>query len=166
MFVATISENDLDATARVLLVDVSSASYPHGKAVSLVSIKRTWARMEKAGAGGWRAKVGVVEGVDATKGTVRFLAIVPLMDQTDGEWFFDFSKGCERGLSSRVGGIRSNLDDIDSTNWQNDINFKDALGNTDAKIAAGDVVVEIEEVDGTATCSYSVGIEYGYIAQR
>ncbi len=156
-FYANVSAVDVAATTRYILVDKSSSSYPHVAAAELFP-KSLNIQLDKEGTGDWILRVGVVEEVDATNGSVTFFHVRQLRA---GHTILNEHVP----LILKPGRTLDNLtaissEDVDgSTNWQTDVTLANPTGSNTGP-GAGDIVLELEEVDGTATISFSATLEY------
>lgn len=162
MYTTQLAAQDVAATTRYLLVDASDATYPHGEALTHLALSRIHVDLDKEGTGDWLVKIGIVETISATVGTVRFLPYIPMRGKTNHLHTYDYTDHRGRGVSGHPTageGWITNQGQAGSTNWQTDVTLADAKGGNTAP-GQGDVVMELEEVDGAATLSFSVQVQY------
>lgn len=156
-FYANVAAADVAVTTRYILVDKSSGDYPHVAAAAIFP-KSLNVQLDKEGTGDWVLRIGVVEEVDATNGSVTFFYVRHLRG---GFTILNevIPLSLKKGIVlDQLSAISS--EDVDgSTNWQNDANLANPTGS-DTPPGAGDIVAEFEEVNGTATVSHSITVEY------
>ena len=152
----------ISATTRYILVDRSDiANFPHDTDAAL-RIETLILHLKKlAAAGVWVVRIGVVEEVDATNGSVKFFHSVVLGDQPSIDLVIPFSNSKRLGMSLDPANTQfvSTADVSGSTNWQTDVNLVNPAGTTVGP-GAGDIVIEIEEVAGTTTLTFSITAIY------
>ena len=159
---------DVASTTRYVLVDKSDTSgFPHSADEPLRLDKLIIHADKAAAAGAWVIRIGVVEEVDASNGSVTFFVVIPLQDIQSIISVIDLSTikrdgwSMEESTAHMVGSS-----DVDgSTDWQNDVNLTNPAGTTGAP-GAGDIVVEVVEVDGTTTLTFSITAEYDLTSAR
>jgi hypothetical protein len=148
-------------TTRVLLVDLSSTSYPHAGNAVRIDLVEVNVSASVVGTGVWIARIGHVERANTTNGDVQWG--VPFYCGTGVTKANLAAEDSFYGTitSSEVTGYISDDEDADQTWLQTDAaNLPNALGNTTASAGAGDVVVEFTEASGTATASLHVRARY------
>ena len=161
-FLANIAKVDVAATTRYILVDKSDiTNYPHANATRLCIEKISYSIL-KEGTGDWNFRVGFVEEVDASNGSVTFFISIPLRGTIypQGNTItVDYSSLLRKGITIDEK-VSVSSEDVDgSTNWQDDVTLARPVGSNVAP-AAGDIVIELEEVDGTSTVSFSATAHY------
>ena len=149
--IANLSQADVAATTRYLLVDQSNISaFPH-KVAAALCIEELEVQVDKEGTGDWVLRVGVVEEADATDGSVTFFYVRQIRGISSLLEHISYNSPWRKGLSLAVSSLAAiGSDDVnDSTNWQTDVTLTNPTGVAAAP-GAGDIVVELEEVDGAA----------------
>ena len=157
------------ATTPYVLIDLSNTSYPH-TATGQVHLKGLFLNTEKAGDGVYDIWAGVVIENDATNGSVNWFdlfhieAVGNTVDSTDRMYVArDYTLG-----GSNPQGLNLFVDDSGSTPFfvTNQVATDDSTYENDAEhdsplddssvMAAGDVVILVEEVSGTGTLDFSL----------
>ena len=155
-FYATLEVADVAATTRYVLVDKSGTTWPH-TAGQGISVQGVTINLDREGTGDWALRIGVVEETDASNGSVNFFIVLQVRSATSLNIHIPLHGQTNRELTENK--ILSSNDVSGSTNWQSDVPLANPTGSAVAP-AAGDIVMELVEVDGTATISASVTVEY------
>lgn len=155
-FYATLEVADVAVTTRYVLVDKSGTTWPHtanqGLKVDAVTIN-----LDREGTGDWVLRIGVVEEVDATDGSVNFFIVEQIRGALSLNVHIPLHSQAHRELTDDK--VISSNDVAGSTNWQNDVTLDNPTG-TNVAPGAGDIVMELVEAAGAATLSASVTVEY------
>ena len=163
-YLAQFAVEDVAATTAYILVDKSDiTNFPHQKDEDLKVFNLRY-MIDSAGAGDWVVKVGVVLEVDGTNGSVKWFyynkmaAALNQIIQTSVPY---------NGLS--LAGPGDNIISGDahtaSVLYQTDVTLANPTGVAVAP-AAGDIVVELEEISGTTTIDFSVELEYANVSDK
>lgn len=163
-YTVSLQVTALAATTRYVLIDKSDTTgFPHTSDEPL-KISRIIVAIAPGGDGNWDVKIGVVEEVDATNGSVTFFHKVPVDNGNPAYLVVDYGKNgysIEESAAHMVGS-----GDVDgSTNWQSDTNLTNPAGTTGAP-GAGDLVAEVTETDGTTTIDLVITVEYDHVSSH
>jgi hypothetical protein len=165
---STHSATDVAATTRYVLVDLSdTVNFPHN-ATSPLRIEKLFVQVDKEGSGDYVVRVGFVEEVDATNGSVTFFYTRNLRGVTTILENLDFSlDGKRQGISLATSNMASisNEDVNDSTNWRTGVTLACPTGSSVAP-GSGDIVLEVEEASGTGTVSFVITAQYNHASSH
>lgn len=157
--------SDVADTTRYIVVDKSDiTAFPHDSDERLC-IEKLELQFTREGTGDWIVRIGFVEEVDASNGSVTFFCTKVLRGITQLEQVIDYSSPTRKGISVDEVVALGSEDVNGSANWQNDVTLANPTG-TDTAPGAGDIVMELEEVDGTAIVSFSVTIHYSKSSEK
>ena len=147
-----------------VLIDLSNITdYPHRNAAAII-LNALHVEAEVLASGVYDILVGVITEVDATNGSVNWVARFQMETSVGGVISLD--KFWRAGLNLRIDDedtpfVITNLTDAGQTTWQSDT----ALTSPDGTVApaAGDVVVKIDEISGSGTINMFIEAEYDAI---
>ena len=155
-FYSTLEVADVAVTTRFVLVDKSGTAWPH-TANQGVGVEGVTINLDREGTGDWVLRIGVVEKVDATNGSVNFFIVLQMRSGTFLNIYIPLHGKANRELTEDK--VISSNDVSGSTNWQSDVTLANPTGS-DVAPGAVDIVMELVELDGTAIISASVTVEY------
>lgn len=165
---ASITDSSLTATKRYLLVDLSdtgSGNYPH-KATGVAEILQLHLSAFLASSGSFRLKVGLLTENDGTNGSVYWLyqmeiPVSGIHTEVTADYRMRSRYGLELSIASDVPvNFTSNNSTLSDVNWKNDVSLTNAVGDTDANCAAGDIVAEAEEINNGGTFDLTMRVQY------
>lgn len=165
---ASITDSGLTATKRYLLVDLSdtgSGNYPH-KATDVIEIQQLHLSAFLASTGSFQLKVGLLTENDGTNGSVYWLYQLEIpVNGVHEEVTIDYRMRGRYGLELSIASdipvnFTSNNKTTSDVNWKNDVSLTNAVGDTDANCAAGDLVAEATEVTDNGTFALTMRVQY------
>ena len=160
-FYATLEAQDAAADTRYILVDKSDGTnFPH-TADAALKVDSLIVNLDKEGTGNWEVRIGVVQEVDATNGSVKFFHVSQIRSAATEPVNYQVVYHSQAKRELVHGHIVSTNDASGSTNWQTDVNLTNPAGTTTGP-DAGDIVMEIDEDTGTSTLSFSITVEYSH----
>jgi hypothetical protein len=165
MWVATYSTDNtaVSADRYIVAVDRSSTAYPHSQTASRVDVHGAIVSASMSAAGSWMVKFGIAEEVDAASGDIQYFAHVPLV--SNGRTFetLDFGHAVRGAITSlNTTEIIGNDEDADDTAIQTDSGSSavNILGTANSVVGAGDVIIKIDELTGTASADVNITLFY------
>ena len=160
-FTACYAETgDIATDTAYLIVDLSdSTNYPHEE-TNAVQIIGWRFQGDMSGNHEWHAHLGVVVENDATDGTAEFFACKQLEQltgifETSIQWAAPLDTWVEDESLLFAATNMTNT----GTTWQNDVAISATVGTT-STIAAGDIVLFMDEIADGTTVDFSMCIEY------
>jgi hypothetical protein len=162
---ANLTKSDVAVTTRYILIDKSDTTgFPHD-ADERLCIEKIEYQFDKEGSFDWIVRIGFVEEVDATNGSVSFFFTKVIRGITALDNLIDYANTLRKGISVDNVVTKGSDDVSGSTNWQNDVTLDNLTGSNVAP-AAGDLVMELEEVTNGAIISFSVTVHYSKSSER
>lgn len=153
-------DGGITADAAYLFIDLSdTTNYAHDKTNAV--ILSTWHFQGSiTGAHEWHAVMGVVVENDATDGTVEFIMHKTIFNLSGifdihHEWTNNLDLWIEDEALLYATTSMTNA----GTTWQNDVKITSTLGTTEL-IAAGDVVLFMDEITDGSALDFAVCVEY------
>jgi hypothetical protein len=165
IYSATFVKEGVTADAFFMLVDLNGGSYPHtaGTKASIVTVT---GRAFKSSAGArWAVRAGVITRIDGTDADITYLSAASLflrdtsaltVDAKATVLDFPASMEVSGGLLAR--GV-SNFHDNPVTAVNTGITLEDPNGDTPTP-AVGDVIVGVEQISGSGTLDFAIGVQY------
>lgn len=160
-FVVCLDEtDDLAADAAYLLIDLSDTTlWPHSDTATVL-LKGFQLQGTVSGAHEWHLGLGVVTENDATNGTAEFVAQKMLVSvsgafDSDNHWSNPLDMWIE---DDSLLYVSTNMTET-TTTWQNDAAITATI-NVTGFVAAGDIVLLVDEITDGSTVDFGICIEY------
>ena len=160
---ATVTSSNVKSTTRVILVDLSNTTdYPHTN-TNNIDLETLSISADVSGQSDWLIRIGHVGVADGDTGTVYWAMTCYLNRDEVASFNWDFE-------GSLVGSLTDDAPDRYTTNststgsaWSTAISLRDAAGNADAAVGAGDLVAEIvPRVSSVIAKNVNITIRAGY----
>lgn len=160
-FVVCLDETgDIDADTAYLLIDLSDTTlWPHSDTATVL-LEGYRLQGTVSGAHEWHLSLGVVTENDATNGTAEFIAQRMLISVSGA---FDSNYHWASPLDMWVEDdsllyVSTNMTET-TTTWQNDVGIT-ATVNVTGLVAAGDIVLLVDEITSGSTVDFGICVEY------
>ncbi len=163
---ANYAKEGVTATTYYMLIDLSSAAYPHDNTgTRLVLAGAAVAALKSQSSARWAVQLGVVLEIDAVDSKIGWLPVVSAFLRDTSKFEVDrivslFPNLLDLAQSTGAyAKIATSLAESGIAQVNTGIVLEDALGGSVAP-ALGDLVLRAEKIDGAGTLGFSVGVQY------
>jgi len=166
LVVANYAKEAIAVTTYYMLVDLSSAAYPHDETGARIILAGAASQGFKSNVGAkWAVQMGVIMTIDGTEAKIGWLPIASLTLRDTSQFsggqhlplFPDYVDLAQTaGVYDKVA---SNLYESNVTAVNTGITLEDAFGNNVAP-AVGDIVLRAELISGGGTLDFKFAVQY------